>query len=61
MFFQLAGFAALPHIVPRRQLPTAVAQNQAGELGAGLAGRPLGGARFAAGHLLPFVADLLSW
>ncbi|MEU6139449.1 MFS transporter [Streptomyces sp. NPDC047081] len=61
VFFQLAESAALPHIVPRHQVPTAVAQNQARELGADLAGRPLGGALFAAGHLLPFVADLVSY
>ncbi|OIJ85834.1 MFS transporter [Streptomyces colonosanans] len=61
VFFQLAESAALPHIVPRHQLPTAVAQNQALELAADLAGRPLGGALFTAGHILPFVADMLSY
>ncbi|MFD4953849.1 hypothetical protein [Streptomyces sp. NPDC058451] len=60
VFFQLAESAALPHIDPRHQLPTAVAQNQARELGSGLAGRRLGGALFAASHLSPFAADLLS-
>ncbi|MFJ6571133.1 MFS transporter [Streptomyces sp. NPDC091292] len=61
VFFQLAESAALPHIVPRPQLPTALAQNQARELGADLAGRPLGGALFGVGHLLPFVFDLFSY
>jgi len=61
VFFQLAESAALPHIVPRRQLPTALAQNQAREHGAELAGQPLGGALFAAGHALPFVVDAVSY
>jgi MFS family permease len=61
LFFQLAESAALPHIVPRQQLPTALAQNQAREHGADLAGQPLGGALFAVSHVLPFVADALSY
>lgn len=61
VFFQLAESAALPHIVPRRQLPAALAQNQAREHGAELAGQPLGGALFAAGHALPFVVDAVSY
>ncbi|MFF2848291.1 MFS transporter [Streptomyces sp. NPDC058001] len=59
--FQLAESAALPHIVPRPQLPTGLAQNQARELGADLAGRPLGGALFGIGHQLPFLFDLFSY
>lgn len=61
VFFQLAESAALPHIVPRHQLPTALAQNQARENGAELAGQPLGGALFAASHVLPFLADAVSY
>lgn len=61
VFFQLAESAALPHIVPRPQLPTAIAQNQARELGAELAGRPLGGALFAVSHMLPFAVNFLSY
>lgn len=61
VFFQLAESAALPHIVPRKQLPAAWAQNQAKELGAELAGQPLGGALFAVSHLLPFTFDGLSY
>lgn len=61
VFFQLAESAALPHIVPRHQLPSALAQNQARELGAETAGQPLGGALFAVSHLLPFAADAISY
>lgn len=61
VFFQLAEGAALPHIVPRHQLPTALAQNQAREHGAELAGQPLGGALFTIGHVVPFVVDAVSY
>ncbi|HWM88761.1 MAG TPA: MFS transporter, partial [Kofleriaceae bacterium] len=61
VFFQLAESAALPHIVPRVQLPTALAQNQAREHGAELAGQPLGGALFALGHVWPFAVNAVSY
>jgi len=61
VFFQLAEAAALPHVVPRAQLPTAVAQNQARDQGAELAGQPLGGFLFGLGHVVPFVADTVSY
>jgi MFS family permease len=61
VFFQLAESAALPHIVPRRQLPTALAQNQAREYGAELAGNPLGGVLFAVGHAVPFVVNAVTY
>jgi MFS family permease len=61
VFFQLAESAALPHVVPRGQLATALAQNQAREHGVELAGQPLGGALFAAAHALPFVVDVVSY
>ncbi len=61
VFFQLAESSALPHVVPRSQLPAALAQNQAREQGAELAGQPLGGVLFGIGHMLPFVFDALSY
>jgi predicted MFS family arabinose efflux permease len=61
VFFQLAESAALPHVVPRTQLPTAVAQNQAREQGAELAGQPLGGLLFGVAHALPFLVDAISY
>jgi MFS family permease len=61
VFFQLAETAALPHVVPRPQLPTAVAQNQARDQGADLAGQPLGGLLFGIGQLLPFAFDAASY
>ena len=61
VFFRLSESSALPHVVPREQLPTAVAQNQAREQGADLAGLPLGGALFGISHVLPFLFDALSY
>jgi len=61
VFFSLAESAALPQIVPKEQLPTAVAQNQARVQGADLVGQPLGGALFGLSRLLPFAADAVSY
>jgi MFS family permease len=61
VFFSLAESAALPQIVPREQLSTAVAQNQARTQGADLAGQPLGGALFGISRLLPFAVDAISY
>jgi MFS family permease len=61
VFFLLAETAALPHIVPKPQLPTAIAQNQARDQGADLAGQPLGGFLFGLGHAVPFAVDAASY
>lgn len=61
VFFQLAETAALPHVVPRPQLATAVAQNQARDQGADLAGQPLGGLLFGIGQVVPFAVDAASY
>ncbi len=61
VFFQLSESAALPHVVSKEQLPTALAQNQAREQGADLAGQPLGGLLFGISHLVPFIADAASY
>jgi MFS family permease len=61
VFFRLAESAALPRVVPKEQIPTAVAQNQARDQGAELAGAPLGGLLFGLDRLLPFVFDAVSY
>ena len=61
VFFLLAETAALPYVVPKAQLPTAVAQNQARDQGAGLIGQPLGGFLFELGHAMPFAVDAVSY
>jgi MFS family permease len=61
VFFRLAESAALPQVVPREQLASAVAQNQARDQGADLVGQPLGGLLFGLSRLLPFAADAASY
>ncbi len=61
VFFLLAETAALPYVVPRPQLPAAVAQNQARDQGASLIGQPLGGFLFGLGHAMPFAVDAVSY
>jgi predicted MFS family arabinose efflux permease len=61
VFFQLAEGAALPQVVPREQLPAAMAQNQARIQGADLVGTPLGGFLFGLGRAVPFLFDAVSY
>jgi MFS family permease len=61
VFFNLAEHAAVRHVVPRTQLPTALSQNEARVRGAGLLGQPLGGVLFDLGRAMPFLADALSY
>jgi len=61
VFFRLAESAALPQVVPKEQLPAAVAQNQARDQGAELAGAPLGGLLFGFDRLFPFLFDAVSY
>jgi MFS family permease len=61
IFFQLSESAALPRVVDKGQLPAALAQNQAREYGAELAGQPLGGLLFSVNRMLPFLLDTLSY
>src|ERR671925_297723 len=61
VFFSLSESAALPQVVAKEQLSTAVAQNQARTQGADLVGQPLGGALFGLSRLLPFATDAASY
>jgi MFS family permease len=61
VLFDLSEAAALPLIVPKEQLPTAIAQNQARLHGADLAGQPIGGFLFEIGRVWPFVVDAVSY
>src|SRR5581483_1464209 len=61
VFFRVSESAALPQVVPREQLPQALAQNQARQQGAGVVSQPLGGFLFAVGRSVPFVFDALSY
>jgi MFS family permease len=61
VFFQLAESAALPHVVHRSQLSSALAQNQAREYGAELVGQPVGGVLFGIGRVLPFLFSAVAY
>jgi MFS family permease len=59
--FNTVEHAALRSIVPRSQLPAAVARNDARSYSAWLAGPPLGGLLFGISHALPFLGNALSY
>jgi MFS family permease len=61
VFFRVSESAALPQVVPREQLPQAIAQNQARQQGAGVVSQPLGGFLFALGRSVPFAFDAISY
>jgi MFS family permease len=61
VFFNIAEAACLPRVVPKEQLPAATAQNMATDGITALIGPPLGGALYAAGKFLPFIADAFSY
>jgi MFS family permease len=61
VFFRVAESAALPQVVPKEQLPDAIAQNQARQQGAGVVSQPLAGFLFSTGRLVPFVFDAISY
>jgi MFS family permease len=56
VFFQLAETSALPQVVSKAQLPTAIAQQQAQYAVGAIVGPPLGGALYSAAQL-PFIVD----
>jgi MFS family permease len=61
LFFNLAESSSLPQVVPREQLPGALTQNQVTDSLSQLLGPTLGGALYAVGAAVPFVADAVSY
>jgi MFS family permease len=61
LVFGLAETSALPQVVSREQLPTAIAQQQAQYAVGALIGPPLGGALYGVGRMLPFLVDAVSY
>jgi predicted MFS family arabinose efflux permease len=61
VFFRLAETSALPQLVPKTQLPTAIAQQQMQYAVGAIVGPPLGGALFSAAPFLPFAVDASSY
>ena len=61
VFFNIAEAACLPRVVPKAQLPAAVAQNFATDSIMVLIGPPIGGAFYALGTLFPFLTDAITY
>jgi Transmembrane secretion effector len=61
VFSMAAQRGAFRAVVPRSQLPTAASVAQARAASVRLAAPPVGGALFAVGRALPFVADAVSY
>jgi predicted MFS family arabinose efflux permease len=60
-FFQVAERAAVPRLVPRPQLPAALAQNEARAYVGIIGGQTAGGLLYAIGRAVPFVADCVTY
>ena len=60
-FFAACQSGALRAVVPPGQLPAAVSFQQGRSAAVGLAGPPVGGALFAVGRSIPFLADAVSY
>jgi MFS family permease len=61
IFFELAERAALSSVVPREQVPDAIAANQGRVYGTGVLGTPLGGFLFGLARAVPFAVDAVSY
>ena len=60
MFFQLSEGAALPHVVPKEQLPPRSRRTRRGRRSE-RATQPLGGLLFGIGRLVPFIFDAVTY
>jgi MFS family permease len=62
VFFNIAEVAALPRVVPKKQMGDATAQNMATFGAAGLVGPGLGGFLYqSVGRMVPFIVDAVSY
>jgi MFS family permease len=61
VFYRLAYFATLTRLVPKEQMPTAVAQDEAAYSTVSLLAPSFSGWLFSIKRLLPFVADAVSY
>jgi predicted MFS family arabinose efflux permease len=61
LIFGLAETSALPQVVAKEQLPTAIAQQQAQYAIGALIGPPLGGSLYGVSRMLPFLVDAASY
>lgn len=60
-FFSIAEMTCLPHVVPREQLPSATAQNQAIDSTSWTLGPFLGGLLYGLGRLVPFLLTAITF
>ncbi|HEX7735378.1 MAG TPA: MFS transporter [Ktedonobacteraceae bacterium] len=60
-FFSIAEMTCLPHVVPREQLPSATAQNQAIDSTSWTLGPFLGGLLYGVGRLVPFLLTSITF
>jgi predicted MFS family arabinose efflux permease len=60
-FFQVAELAAVPRLVPRAQLPAALAQNAVRFYVGLIGGQAAGGLLYAMGRVVPFLADCVTF
>ncbi len=61
VFFQMAESACLARVVPKEQLPQAIAQNEASYATTAMIGPSVGGFLYGLGRSVPFVADAVSY
>lgn len=62
LFFNLSEASSLPRVVPKEQLPSASAQNEASGSAANLVAPPLGGFLYGTiGATVPFIVDAVSY
>lgn len=61
VFFQMAESACLARVVPKDQLPQAIAQNEASYATTAMIGPSVGGFLYGLGRTVPFAADALSY
>ena len=60
-FYNLAETACLPHLVPKEQLTSAVAQHSVIDSVSGMVGPSLGGMLYGIGRAVPFLTDCISY
>lgn len=61
VFFQMAESACLARVVPKDQLPQAIAQNEASYATTAMIGPSIGGFLYGLGRTVPFLADAASY
>jgi len=61
VFFQMAEAAAIPHVVTKEQINTAVGQNEVVYSGTQMLGPSIGGFLYSISSMAPFLSDAISY